>query len=204
MLSRDWLSRAAVLASLLAAPAAHSAEMPANLVFLRGAITAIDATHVQIKTRDGRTQDVKLAPNWILQVTKPISANQIKSGSFIGTAEMPQANGSGRSLEVHVFPAGMKPGEGHYSWGLKKGSMMTNGTVGKVTASGNGRAFDVSYPTGTRHIVVPPKTPIVQIVPGGRELAKPGARVFVAAVPTAGGLATQAIQVGDNGSAPPM
>nr|QQZ50609.1 hypothetical protein JKL49_03660 [Phenylobacterium glaciei] len=94
-----------------------------------------------------------------MQITKSVTAAQIVPGSFIGTAEMPQKDGTGRSLEVHVFPPGVKMGEGHYGWDLKKGSMMTNGTVGKVVASKSGSAFDVSYSTGVRKIVVPAKTP---------------------------------------------
>lgn len=197
----------AVGAAMLAmAPAAASADPAAAppIRFLRGTITAVTPTAVRIKTTDGKTEAVNLSSDWNVQVTKPVTVSEIKSGSFIGTAEMPQPDGTGRSLEVHVFPPGVKVGEGHYGWSLKKGSMMTNGTVGKVVASPAGRSFDVSYPTGTRKIVVPPKTPIVQIGPGPRTLVKVGSRVFIPAAVTPGGLATNSIAVGANGTAPPM
>ena len=125
----------AVVATTVALPTVALADAPpAQVEFIRGRITSITAEQVQVKTTAGKIETVNLAPKWTVQVTKPISVSEIKTGSFIGTAEMPQKDGTGRSLEVHVFPAGVKAGEGHYSWGLKKGSMMTNGTVGTIRA----------------------------------------------------------------------
>ena len=89
---------------------------------------------------------VGLTPTWTVAVMKPVAIDAIQPGSFIGTSEMPNKDGtSGKSLEVHVFPPGVKMGEGHYGWDLKPGSMMTNGTVGKVVAGKKGsRELDVS------------------------------------------------------------
>ena len=87
-----------------------------------------------------------------LELTDPVGENildfEYKDGWY------PAADGSGRSLEVHVFPPGVKIGEGHYAWNLRKGSMMTNGTVGKVTVGPKGRELQISYPTGQRRVVV--------------------------------------------------
>lgn len=193
----------AALLGVVALPTVALAQTP-QVRFLRGTVVAAKPTELSIKTREGKTETVKLAPDWSVSVTKPITVSDIKSGSFIGTAEMPQKDGTGRALEVHVFPPGVKIGEGHYDWGLKKGSMMTNGTVGKITASPKGRSLQVSYPTGTRSIVVPPNVPVVQIVPGTRDMAKVGARVFIGAMPTPNGLFSNSVQVGANGTAPPM
>jgi len=187
-------------ASALAQPAPPPAPQ-----IVRGTVTAIAANGLKLIGRDGKPLSIALSPDWSVQVTKPVTVEAIQPGSFIGTAEMPQANGAGRSLEVHVFPPGVKMGEGHYGWDLKKGSMMTNGTVGKVTAGAHGRELDVSYSTGTRHIVVPPNVPIVQITPGDRAMVKPGTRVFLIAVKTpAGTLATNGVAIGEGGKAPPM
>jgi hypothetical protein len=196
------LSIGAVL--LASAPAQSQPASPSPPQFIRGTVTAVTPTSINLTSREGRPVTLSLTKDWTVSVTKPVTAAQIVPGSFIGTAEMPQANGVGRSLEVHVFPPGVKLGEGHYGWDLKKGSMMTNGTVGKVVASGSGQAFDVSYSTGVRHIVVPPKTPIVQIVPSDRALIKPGVKVFIAALPTPSGLVANSVAVGENGKAPPM
>lgn len=177
---------------------------PAGPQIIRGVVASVGANSVTVKTRDGKSVEIGLTPDWAVQITQPITAADIQAGSFIGTAEMPQADGVGRSLEVHVFPPGVKMGEGHYGWDLKKGSMMTNGTVGKVVSGAKGRELDVTYSTGVRHIVVPPKAPIVQIAPGDRGLIQQGAKVFVVAIATPKGLVTNGLAVGANGKAPPM
>jgi len=136
---------------------------------------------------------------------KAIDVSKIKPGSFIGSAEMPQKNGSGRSLEVHVFPPGVKAGEGHYAWDLKPGSMMTNGTVGKVTARSRGLQLQVAYPDGERRLVVPRGTPIVEITPGEPAMIKPGVAVFALTFKAPDGDAVVGgLSIGENGATPPM
>jgi hypothetical protein len=171
----------------------------------RGTIVSIQNDTLTLKVTNGSTEKIALSKDWKVSVLKPVSVDTIQPGSFIGTAEMPQKDGTGRSLEVHVFPPGVKAGEGHYDWDLKKGSKMTNGTVGQVTGSGKGRELQVSYPNGERKITVPPNVPVVQITPGDRSLAKPGAAAFLIVAKTQGGeLTSNAIAVGENGAAPPM
>ncbi|MDZ4374713.1 MAG: hypothetical protein U1C74_25315 [Phenylobacterium sp.] len=194
------LSAAFLASGAQAAPAAP----PAGPEPIRGTVSSVDAKKIVVRTRSG-PRTVDLTPDWSVQVTKPIAVTEIREGSFIGTAEMPQEDGSGRSLEVHVFPPGVKIGEGHYAWNLRKGSMMTNGTVGKVTTSAKGRELQVSYSTGTRRIVVPPKVPVVQITNGARTAVKPGIPVFLVAFPKpGGGQVAGSVAIGVNGAKPPM
>jgi hypothetical protein len=173
---------------------------------IRGNVASVTAEQIVVRTGAG-PRTIALAPDWAVQVTKAITVADIKEGSFVGTTNMPKGEGQGRSLEVHVFPPGVKVGEGHYSWNLRKGSMMTNGTVGKVTANGrNGRELEISYPNGARKVVVPPNVPVVQIVGGSRDQIKPGVPVFLVAFPKPGGsgLITGGIAIGENGKKPPM
>ena len=79
--------------------------------------------------------------------------------------------------------------------------------LGKVTTGARGgRELQVSYSTGQRKIVVPPKVPVVQITNGDRSLVKTGAKVFLVAFPKpgGGGEITGAVAVGEKGAAPPM
>jgi hypothetical protein len=119
---------------------------------------------------------------------------------------MPQKDGTGKSLEVHVFPPGVKMGEGHYGWDLKPGSMMTNGTVGTVIAGKKGsRQLEVNYSYGKRTITVPKNVPIVLITGGKRDLVKVGAPVFMVVQKGANGqLMTGSVSVGENGARPAM
>jgi hypothetical protein len=193
----------ALAAAALLLPLTVFAQAPPSVA--RGVIVAVENDTLTLKSADGTTQTIALAKDWNVSVLKPVDVDAIKQGSFIGTAEMPQKNGNGRSLEVHVFPPGVKVGEGHYDWDLKKGSMMTNGTVGQVTTGAKGRELQVTYPNGARKIIVPEGVPIVQITKGERSLAKAGTAAFLMVAKTpSGGLTSNGIAVGENGAAPPM
>lgn len=187
------------------ASAFATAAAPPSPTRVRGEISAIDESKVVVKPKTGAPLTVALTKEWRVSVTKPVKVDQIVPGSFIGTTEVPQADGTGRSLEVHVFPPGVKVGEGHYAWDLQPGSMMTNGTVGKVVAGANGRELEISYPNGQRKVTVPPNVPVVQIEGGERSQVKVGIPVFLIAVPRADGtLVTSSISIGADGAAPPM
>lgn len=172
---------------------------------IRGVVTEIDDARVVVQPKTGAPVAIALAQGWRVSVTRPVNVDQIIPGSFIGTTEVPQADGSGRSLEVHVFPPGVKLGAGHYAWDSQPGSMMTNGTVGKVVSTASGRELEISYPNGQRKVTVPPNVPVVQIEGGQRDQVKRGVHVFLIAVSRAdGSLVTSSISIGENGAAPPM
>lgn len=198
-------SMAAAMAASLVAGAALAQPPAGGPTVVRGVVTALDDTSITVKGDKG-VQKVALAPTWSVAVMKPVTPDAIQPGSFIGTAEMPQKDGTGKSLEVHVFPPGVKMGEGHYGWDLKPGSMMTNGTVGKVVAGKKGsRQLDVSYSYGTRTITVPAKVPIVQITGGARTMVKKGVPVFMVVQKSADGqLMAGSVSVGENGAKPAM
>jgi hypothetical protein len=186
-------------------PAPGAPATPPTPTVVRGTITAMTDTSLTVKTDKG-PQVVNLTPTWTVALTKAVAIDAIQPGSFIGTTEMPSKDGAtGKSLEVHVFPPGVKMGEGHYGWDLKPGSMMTNGTVGTVVAGKKGsRELDVDYTTGKRHITVPANVPVVQIGPGKREMVKVGTPVFMVVRTAAGGMMTNSVSVGENGAKPPM
>jgi len=208
LLAAVALAFAAQVAAAQTPPAAAPPAAPAPMArtIVRGVVAQASDTALVITGRDGKTVDVNLAPNWTVAVLKPIPVDQIQPGSFIGTTEMPQADGTGLSVEVHVFPPGVKMGEGHYPWDLEPGAMMTNGTVGTVASVSGGRALDVTYPSGTRHVIVPPNAPVVLITPGGdHSLIKAGVSVFLVAVTGPDGvLVTNNVLTGEGGAAPPM
>lgn len=196
-----------LLASAASAQTPAPAAVPPAPTIVRGKVTALADNVLTVQPDKGAPQKVTLAPAWSVAVMKPVAIDAIQPGSFIGTTNMPKGEGAGTSLEVHVFPPGVKMGEGHYGWDLKPGSMMTNGTVGKVVAGKKGsRELDVAYNgTGMRHIVVPAKVPVVQITGGARELVKVGTPVFmvVRKLPD-GTMAAGSVSVGENGAKPPM
>jgi hypothetical protein len=132
----------------------------------------------------------------------------VKPGVFVGTASMPQPDGTLKALEVLVFPEAMRgTGEGHYAWDLKPGSMMTNATitaVAPVTQSG-GHQMTLKYKDGEKTILVPDDAPIVTFEPGDRALLVPGAHFLLTATAQPdGSLTATRVAVGKNGLVPPM
>lgn len=194
---------ASTLAAAMAVGLAHAAEAPR--VGVRGEITAIDGDAMHVKVNSGEDVTVLLTPTTQVRAVTLAKIDEIKPGSYIGSAAMPNADGSLTALEVHVFPPAMAgTGDGHRAFDLKEGSSMTNGTVGDLVVS-NGRTLTVKYKGGEQKIVVPEDVPIVNLEPGDRSLLKAGVKVVLFAAKGADGTITaQAISAGKDGVTPPM
>jgi hypothetical protein len=119
------------------APLASAQEPP---VRIRGAIERVDGDTYFVKARNGTEHKVKLPDNVMVVALTKASLADIKQGSYVGVAGMPQADGSQKALEVHIFPEAMRgTGDGHRGWDLQPSSTMTNGAVEQTVASANGR-----------------------------------------------------------------
>lgn len=188
----------------LAASGAAIAQAP-QAVRIRATIDTVDANTLHLTTRSGDKVSVTFAPDTPVNAVVPIKLEDIKPGSFIGSAAMPQPDGTQRALEVHVFAESMRgTGEGHRPFDLQPQSTMTNGTVGAVSGS-VGRTLTVTYKGGEKTIVVPPDTPVVAFEPGSPTLLVAGAHVIVFANKAADGkTAATRIVVGKNELVPPM
>jgi hypothetical protein len=201
-IARRHILAAAVLG--LAASGAARAQAP-QAMRIRATIDSADANSLHLTTRAGDKVIVALAPDIAVALLVPVKLEDIKPGSFIGSAAMPQPDGTQRALEVHVFPESMRgTGEGHRPFDLEPQSTMTNGTVGAVTGS-VGRTLTVTYKGGEKTIVVPPNTPVVTYEQGSTALLVPGAHVIVFGTRAADGKVTATrIAVGKDGLVPPM
>jgi hypothetical protein len=188
---------------VLALPMASAQDKP---VRVRGTIERIDGAHYIIKAKGGNELKVSLAENAPVTAVVKASLSDVKPGSYVGIATLPQADGSQRALEVLVFPESMRGlGEGHYGWDLQPSSMMTNGSVDQTATTTDGQTLTVKYKDGEKKILVPSDVPIVTFVPGDKGELKPGAAIFVGAAKAQpdGTLQAARIAVG-RGIVPPM
>jgi hypothetical protein len=186
----------------LAVPLANAQE---QTVRVRGTIDRVEGDTYVIKTRAGEVK-VKLPDNVMVVALIKASLADIKPGSYVGVAGMPQPDGSQRALEVHIFPEPMRgTGDGHRGWDLEPTSTMTNGNVEQSAASSDGQVLTLKYKDGEKKIVVPKDAPIVGYLPGEKGELKAGANIFIAAAAKQadGTLTTPRINVG-RGVAPPM
>ncbi len=202
------LTRRAVAAAGIGLIFAASTAWPQQpqTIRIRGTIERLEGETYVVKSRDGVDYRVTVADNPQIAAVVNASLTDIKQGSFVGVAGMPQADGSQKALEVHIFPESMRgSGEGHYPWDLRPQSTMTNATVEQTVASIEGQTLMVKYKDGEQKIVVSPETPIVAYLPGDKSDLKPGAKVFIAATKQPDGtLAARAWRVGRDGVTPPI
>ncbi|MEJ1164319.1 hypothetical protein V9K97_11490 [Variovorax sp. CCNWLW186] len=203
------LASAALLAA--GAPALASAQAASDPVRIRGTIVRVDATTLVVQDRGGEVVSLARPADMTVSEVYPIKLSDIKRGSFIGTAAMPQADGSQKALEVVVFPeAARGTGEGHRPWDLLPQSTMTNATVADLAAAlksvRGGQQLRLTYKGGEKIIVVPPNVPVVTFRPGTEALLVPGAKVLVNAQEKNENGTPTALRVtaGRNGFAPPM
>jgi hypothetical protein len=133
------------------------------------------------------------------------SLADIKEGSYLGSAAMPQPDGSQKALEVHIFPDSMRgTGEGHRPYAPVAGSTMTNGTVNATVTAMDGHTMTVKYRDGEKKIIVPPDVPIVTYVIGNKDDLKAGAAftILAATKKPDGSLETARVNVGRDGAVP--
>lgn len=195
---------ALLLAALLFAGAA-SAQAPAP-VRVRGSIDRLDGLTLVVNARDGSKQTIRLADNYAVGGVVAAKLSDITAGKFVGTAAMPQADGSLKALEVLIFPDALRgTGEGHFPWDLQPQSTMTNANVGDVVSGGDGPILLLRYKDGEKKVIVPAGAPIVTFAPADRSALQPGAHVFITARREAdGSLSAPRVTVGLNGLVPPM
>jgi hypothetical protein len=194
--------------ALLLASSATFAQQQASTVRVRGTIEAVDGPMLTVKSRDGQTTyHVKVADNVAIRGIVKASLADIKQNSFIGVTGMPQADGSQKAVEIHIFPENLRgTREGHRPWDLSPNSTMTNATVAQMVKGVEGDEITLKYKDGEKKIVVVPSTAIVTYLPGEKSELKPGAKIFIAAAKKNddGTLDAPSISVGRDGLVPPM
>ena len=195
---------AVLIAALLAMDVTLAAAQTPTRI--RGTVERASEQALTIKSRDGQMVTVTLAPNFAVVAVTKASLADIKAGSFVGAAALPQPGGGFKAQEVVVFPEAMRgTGEGHYPWDLSPGSTMTNAAVVAMVSGNDGTALTLKHRDGEVTVVVPPDAPIVTLGPGDKSLLVPGAGVFVPASRAAdGALSAGRVLVGKDGLMPPM
>ena len=201
---RDTLLMSSLLASalLVGAPSQADDGKPTRV---RGAITAVEGDQLKVHSNPGEDLQVNITQDTQVRGVTLAQVSEIKPGSYVGSAAVPQADGTLKALEVHVFAPEMAgTGDGHRAFDLTKDSTMTNGSVGDLVTT-DGRTITVNYKGGQKKIVIPDDVPIVNLVPGDRTLLKPGVKIVLQVQKAEdGALSALSISAGENGMTPPM
>lgn len=183
------------------------AALADSALHLRGAIDAVNTQSLVLKN-SGVT--VALNAQTRIASLSPAKLSDIKPGIFVGTAAIPQRDGTLKAVEVHIFLESMRgTGEGYRPFPQVPQGTMTNATVtdmaGTESASVDGATLTLTYKDGRQTVVVPKGIPIVLIGPGDAAMLKPEAKVSVTATKDdAGRLTATRILVGRDGVTPPI
>ena len=195
----------AIVGTLIVASCLAVAAQDAKPVRLRGTIEKVDGPRLTVKTADGEHTLVLGDKAMVVAVVKATMAD-VKEGTFLGSAAMPQPDGSQKALEVHIFPEQMRgTGEGHRAYAPVANSTMTNGAASGATVSGvDGSTMTLKYKEGEKKIIVPPGIPIVRYEIGGPNDLAAGAHftVLAATKKPDGTFETGRINVGRDGVVP--
>jgi hypothetical protein len=176
-------------------------------VRIRGTIESVDGANLMIKSREGTDMKVRMTDNVAVFGVAKTELSDIKQGSYIGVTAMPEPDGTQKAVAVHIFPENQRgAAEGFRPWDQRAGSTMTNATVAQTVKGVDGQDILVKYKDGEKKVVVPPGTPIVTFVAGDKSELKPGAKViiFSATKKDDGTLEANRVNVGRDGSTPPM
>ena len=195
--------RAALAGAIIVALCAAAS---AQTVRVRGTIEKADGNVLTLKSTDGTEVKLTLTENALIVAVVKATLADVKEGTFLGSAAMPQPDGSQKALEVHIFPEQMRgTGEGHRPYAPVPNSTMTNGSAAGATVSGvDGSTITVKYKDGEKKIVVPPNAPILRYEIGSKGDLKAGARftVLAATKKPDGSLEASRINVGRDGVVP--
>lgn len=190
---------------------ASSAAADSPPVHLRGAIQSVAGQGFTMAPAGDAVVAVKLSDKTRITSLETAQLADITQGMFVGTAAIPQPDGTLKAVEVHIFPESMRgTGEGYRPFPQVKQGTMTNATVTSITGtrgsvSDNGLTLTLHYKDGQQTVAVPKGTPIVMLGQGNAAMLKAGAKVSVTGSKDAGGaLDATRILVGLDGATPPL
>jgi hypothetical protein len=181
-----------------------------------GTIESLNGQTMVVKSEDGQSVSLILAPDIKINTNTRKSLSDIKPGEFVGSAAVKKADGALHAEEVHVFPENMRgTAEGQNPMGPDPARnmtnaavtaietrSMTNATVSSVKNGPQGGILKLKYEGGEAEIEVGPDVPVIALVPADASLLKPGAAVIVFAFKTDKGQVARFMSVEKDGFKP--
>jgi hypothetical protein len=198
---------AVAMAGLIAVPALAQAPSPPDgtPTRVRGTVEKLDDHNLTVKSRDGQSLSITLAPDVDIITLVKKSLADIKPGDFVASTGVKDKDGQIHAIEARIFPKATPDGGRQFAWDLMPDSVMTNATVGTVTKAAQGAVLHVTFTGGESEYSIGPDVPILANAPGDVSLLKPGVAVFVIASKKPDGTVTAArLYAEKDGIKPPM
>src|SRR5690349_6829222 len=115
-------------------------------VRVRGTITALNGDVLAVKTREGRDVNLNLTPDAAVVVTKKVSAEEFKPGSYVGVTSVKGPDGRLVAKRVHAL--GPQVPQMHGKWDSIPDSMMTNANITNIATASGGKELTLKYKDG--------------------------------------------------------
>jgi hypothetical protein len=180
-----------------------SVAMAQTNVRVRGTITALNGDVLMVKSRDGRDIALNLAPDAQVVITKKVTAEEFKPGSYVGVTSVKGPDGRLVAKRVHAL--GPQVPQMHGAWDSIPDSMMTNANIASSAKVSGGDELTLKYKDGEQKILVTPETEYYNFAPGSRADLKPGETIFSGArVEGDGKFMAQRVAVSKDGVKPPQ
>jgi hypothetical protein len=190
------------LALVLLAVASSTVLAQTN-VRVRGTIAEVKSDMLVVKTRDGRTVQLHLAPDAQVQTAKKTTLAEMGPNAYVGVTSVKGPDGRDVAKEVHSI--GPQVPQMHGPWDSTPNSTMTNANVAATAQTSGGNEITLKNKDGEHKVLVTPQTEIVTFVPGSRADLKPGETIFSGArVEGDGKFMTQRVAVSKDGVKPPQ
>jgi hypothetical protein len=196
----------AAMIGWLVLPALAQNQPQRTRTYVRGTVEKLDGHTLVVKSRDGASVSVTLAPAYTVSGVVKKSVSDIKPGDFVASTSVKGTDGKLHAIEVHFLPLNLRARiEGQTPADLVPNSLMTNAIVSGTAAGADGEVLKVSYKGNEAEIIVGPDVPVVASVPGDPSLLKPGAAVWMIAQKMPDGMLTTArVTAEKDGVKPPM
>ena len=170
---------------------------------IRGTVTALDGNVLSVKTREGQDIKINLPDNVAVAAAKAMKLSDFKPDAYLGVTARINAAGELVASEVHTL--GPAVPSGHTPWDSAPGDTMTNANLAKVVKTAAGNELTMEFKGGSKQILVPDGTPIVDFVLADKSLLVPGATIFTGAqVSVDGKISAARIAVSKDGVKPPQ
>jgi hypothetical protein len=183
---------------------------------IRGQVTKVEASSMDVTTRDGRTAHLALPDNVPVFSLAKASFGEVAFGVYVGAISeklgdhiySPIIRDSlswlHKGLELRIIDEKLRGiAVGHTKWDLTPDSVMTHGWVDDIEE----RVISIKYgPTDEEEtdVEVGREIPILRMSPGERSLIRKGARIFAGAQDGGGNYAAVFVFTGQDGIVPPL
>ena len=166
------MRRSLLLVALLFAASIAPAQNPPKA--FSGSFVSLKGDTVTLQNKDGKTFTVEMTPGWTVSINRAGTSADIKPGDFVATTNVPLDETTGKSTELRILEPGYRPEQGTHAVSPTNPDMMTHGTVKSVAKAADGVELEITYPSGSRKIVVAAGVPVTISDPRDKSILKPG------------------------------